>query len=201
MPDGWCGYSHFDVLLRMDAEDLGKINLSGLIEKVNQRAECAVVQAVYPLVRVSKAVFHKYVWRFETPLAKSLLVDKFSGYSGNMKMMGKSGMMVTVQEKPYPKDALALYMVQEPKSTVGFFVLEEPFNPFFALWSMFGNKLPKTRQLFSLERVASFEEAPVVCQSCKNMAAFDVLRNTPSRVCPPCYSKLMAVKMLKAKQG
>lgn len=204
--DSWAGLNYFDINFRTSLEELRSEvgpDFKDIIGRVNSQCKTCQVLAVYALPFTPNSLKNvKSVWQFKTPVAKAQLTETFSAYNGKIKDMEKgAALAAVVVEVPLPKDQFAVYTVQRPKETIGFFTLGARHNPYNAIWSFFGFKPELGRALFMLERVGAQDVSGIPCPACTKEMGWDVLRNQKAIACPECTAKLLATKLVKASSA
>lgn len=197
-PDSWAGLGFFEIYLRCSAEELrGEVgDFAKLIATVNSGVESCKVLAVHVLPYTANNLREVTdVWRFETKIPKVQLMEAFTNYAGQMKVMDKgASAMAEIVNEPYPKEKFSLFTVQSPRVTMGFFTLSGRYNPYLAIFAFFGYKVQLAKELFKVDRVGAFDMIAIPCPGCGNPNGMDIMTNKPSRACPHCVAKIWAVK-------
>lgn len=166
MPDYWHGISSVDIHLKCSEQELkdylqskGEEYITSLIEKANQTISSSKIIRVIniPLLNPRNQRHMEHVYRFESILHKSVLMEKFSGYNNKIKVIKFTGASPLMEEVPYDKDKFVIYVGTKDSKSVGYFTLDNAYNPIFALSSFFGVPVKNISELFDIQRVAMQE--------------------------------------------
>lgn len=199
--DCWGGVSCLDIETRLFPDELKKVveeYSDKIFAKVGAEVVCSRLTGIRVVNYPSTFKNHVAVWRFVSRDSKHSLSEMVqTHYDGNLKVWKSLGMTDTIEDVPFDRKDLNLYMTQTPSATVGYFTTPTRYNPLMTLFSMFGLSQAQVKERFVLSRAALIDVVGSVCPSCGQAAGVDVFTGNSIKLCPGCISKLLTMKVAK----